>query len=72
MAEELSVDKIGKVWQNLGWMNGWSNDGIEHQIYEEAHRRGYKFKETSHDIHGYCTTYESEEAMVSYMIDSSD
>lgn len=69
--KDFSIDKIGKVWQNLSWMNGWSSDGIEYQIYKECLKRGYKFVETYHDPHGY-TDYESKEAMVSYSIDSSD
>lgn len=72
MTEGLSIEKIGKEWQNLGWANGWSDGGIERQIYEEVYKRGYKFECTSHDIHGYCSVYVSEEAKVSYKVDSSD
>ena len=41
--KELSIEKIGKEWQNLSWMNGWSDDGIEKKIYDECLKRGYKF-----------------------------
>ena len=68
----LSVSKIGKEWQDLGWMNGWSLDGVEQAIYHEVYNRGLEFEEVSHDIHGYCTVYRCEEAMVSYRVDSSD
>ena len=68
----LSVAKVGKEWQDLGWANGWSSDGVERAIYNEVYNRGFEFTEVSHDIHGYCTEYRCEEAKVSYRVDSSD
>lgn len=69
--KDLSIDKIGKVWQDLSWMNGWSSSGIERQIYDECRKRGYKFEESYHNPRGF-TGYRCEKAMVSYQIDSSD
>lgn len=69
--KDLSIEKIGKAWQNLSWANGWTSESIEQKIYDECKRRGYKFECTFHDPHGY-TDYECKEAMVSYSVDSSD
>lgn len=69
--KDLSVDKIGKEWQNLSWANGWTKESVEQKIYDECIKRGYKFVETYHDPHGY-TGYCCEEAMVSFEVDSSD
>ena len=69
--KDLSIDKIGKVWQDLSWMNGWTSNSIEQQIYDECHKRGYKFEQTYHNPRGF-TGYACEEAKVRYEIDSSD
>lgn len=69
--KDLSIEKIGKEWQNLSWANGWTSESIEQKIYDECIKRGYKFVVTSHSPRGY-TDYECKEAMVSYSVDSSD
>lgn len=69
--KDLSVEKIGKEWQNLSWANGWTSESVEQKIYDECIKRGYKFVETYHNPRGY-TGYECEEAMVSFEVDSSD
>jgi hypothetical protein len=68
--KELSLEKIGKEWQHLGYENGWTKDCIENRIYHEVCNRGGKFKDEG-TIRG-DHTCTCEEFMVSFKYDSSD
>lgn len=57
---------------DLGFANGWDSEGIEQRLYQLVQMAGLSWKEVQHDIHGYDTVYECEEAGLRYHVDSSD
>lgn len=57
---------------DLGYINGWKNEGIEYRLCDMVEQAGYHFVKVSHNERGTDTVYECKEAGLIYHVDSSD
>lgn len=57
---------------DLGYINGWKNEGIEYRLCDMVEQAGYLFIMTKHNERGTDTVYECKEAGLRYHVDSSD
>ena len=69
---EHFISPKGKNIIDLGYINGWKNEGLEYRLCDMVKAAGYHFIITSHNERGTDTVYECKEAGLRYHVDSSD
>jgi len=65
------MEQVNRNMRDLGFANGWNDDSLESRLIEMTRKAGYNFKEVKHDVNGYDSVYECQEAALRYHICSN-